>query len=125
MIGPLDQEFSVIIGPNGCGKSNLLESLLFVFGKKARKMRLNKLAQLIHKSSALEGEKCAKTAVAVFFRDADGTEFSIKRTVDQNANSRYYFNDSHSSFAEVTERLKSKGIDLTHDRFLILQGEVE
>lgn len=79
MIGPLDEDFSVIIGPNGCGKSNLLESLLFVFGKKARKMRLNKLSQLIHKSSVI-AHKCNKASVEVFFRDTDGCSvFSIRR----------------------------------------------
>ncbi len=34
------QSFTAIVGPNGSGKSNLIECLLFVFGKKASKMRL-------------------------------------------------------------------------------------
>jgi structural maintenance of chromosome 4 len=35
-IGPLHKQFSAVVGPNGNGKSNLIESLLFVFGKKAK-----------------------------------------------------------------------------------------
>lgn len=50
-IGPLHKRFSAIVGPNGSGKSNLIESLLFVFGKRAKRMRLNKLSELIHESA--------------------------------------------------------------------------
>ena len=50
-IGPLHKCFSAVVGPNGSGKSNLIESLLFVFGKRAKRMRLNKLSELIHSSS--------------------------------------------------------------------------
>ena len=50
-IGPLHKCFSAVVGPNGSGKSNLIESLLFVFGKRAKRMRLNRLSELIHSSS--------------------------------------------------------------------------
>lgn len=50
-IGPLHKNFTAVVGPNGSGKSNCIESLLFVFGKRAKQMRLNKLAELIHKSA--------------------------------------------------------------------------
>lgn len=39
-IGPFNKKFSTIIGPNGSGKSNLIDAMLFVFGKRANKMRL-------------------------------------------------------------------------------------
>ena len=50
-IGPLHKCYSAVVGPNGSGKSNLIESLLFVFGKRGKRMRLNKLSELIHSSS--------------------------------------------------------------------------
>ena len=50
-IGPLHKCFTAVVGPNGYWKSNLIESLLFVFGKRAKRMRLNKLSELIHSSS--------------------------------------------------------------------------
>ena len=52
-IGPLHKFFSAEVDPNRSGKSNLIESLLFVFEKRAKRMRLNKLSELIHSS-----EKC-------------------------------------------------------------------
>ena len=96
-IGPLHKCFSAVVGPNGSGKSNLIESLLFVFGKRAKRMRLNKLAELIHSSS--EHEKDVRYAqVEVHFQEIwddenepdtyeviPGTEFQVARRVDRNS----------------------------------------
>lgn len=51
IIGPFNKNFSTIIGSNGSGKSNLIDAMLFLFGKRANKMRLEKLNELIHNSS--------------------------------------------------------------------------
>ena len=136
-IGPLHKCFSAVVGPNGSGKSNLIESLLFVFGKRAKRMRLNKLSELIHSSSQHEKD-VTYAAVEVHFQmiydDMDepdhyevipGTEFTVARRVDRNSSSKYILNGQESTFKEVCELLQSKGIDLEHNRFLILQGEVE
>lgn len=53
------------------------------------------------------------------------SELVVTRTAFRNNTSRYTINDRSSSFTEVTTLLKGKGIDLDHNRFLILQGEVE
>ena len=65
VIGPLHKNFTSIVGPNGSGKSNTIESLLFVFGKRAKQMRLNKLSELIHKSA--KHPNCEKAIVRVSF----------------------------------------------------------
>ena len=56
-----------MVGPNGSGKSNLMESLLFVFGKRAKKMRLSKLSDLIHNSASLKSLRYAR--VSIFFKE--------------------------------------------------------
>lgn len=42
-IGPFHKRFSSVVGPNGSGKSNVIDAMLFVFGKRAKKLRLNKV----------------------------------------------------------------------------------
>ncbi|WVR08284.1 hypothetical protein IAU60_005331 [Kwoniella sp. DSM 27419] len=134
-IGPFHKSFSAIVGPNGSGKSNTIDALLFVFGYRASKMRQGKLSELIHNSAGKEGlENCS---VEVWFReivDLPGTDnfllvpnsqIVVSRTAYRNNSSKYTINDKTSSFTEVTTLLKGKGIDLDHNRFLILQGEVE
>jgi structural maintenance of chromosome 4 len=49
-----------------------------------------------------------------------GTEFTVARRVDRNSHSKYMINGKESSFKEVCELLQGKGIDLEHNRFLIL-----
>jgi structural maintenance of chromosome 4 len=72
VIGPLHKNFTAVVGPNGSGKSNCIESLLFVFGKRAKQMRLSKLSELIHKSA--EHGDCTTATVRVFFSDIWDTE---------------------------------------------------
>jgi len=109
-------------------------------------MRLNKLAELIHNSKA--HQNLPKASVQVTFREiidkvlklimliikiykdndedydlVEGTEFSIKRTVLASSTSKYEINNREVTQAEVVNLLKSKGIDLDNNRFLILQGK--
>jgi structural maintenance of chromosome 4 len=65
-IGPFHKRFSSIVGPNGSGKSNVIDALLFVFGKRAKQLRLNKVSELIHKSSGFPNLEYAK--VMVYFQ---------------------------------------------------------
>jgi len=130
----LAQSFSAIVGPNGSGKSNTIDALLFVFGYRAAKMRQGKLSELIHNSADFPDlQDCS---VEVHFREifdtldggaevVPGSSLAVTRTAYKNNSSRYTINNKTSNFKEVTELLKGKGIDLDHNRFLILQGEVE
>jgi structural maintenance of chromosome 4 len=45
----------------------------------------------------------------------------VARTAFRNNSSKYSINDKTSTFTEVTTLLKTRGIDLDHKRFLILQ----
>eukprot|EP00928_Gymnodinium_smaydae_P001482 TRINITY_DN10542_c2_g5_i1.p1 TRINITY_DN10542_c2_g5~~TRINITY_DN10542_c2_g5_i1.p1 ORF type:complete len:1413 (-),score=520.72 TRINITY_DN10542_c2_g5_i1:108-4241(-) len=136
VIGPFHKSFSSIVGPNGSGKSNTIDALLFVFGKRANKMRLKKVSELIHSSHTLPNLPSAK--VEVTFQDiidtgdgpedyeiVEGTELTVSREAFRSNQSKYYVDNKASNFTEVTELLKKRGVDLEHNRFLILQGEVE
>ncbi|KAG7398895.1 Structural maintenance of chromosomes protein 4 [Phytophthora boehmeriae] len=143
-IGPFHKCFSAVVGPNGSGKSNVIDALLFVFGKRASKLRLKKVSELVHRSAAFPDLDMA--TVSVFFQEIIDTdeveteatdsealnytvvpnsEFSVTRTATKGNVSKYFVNNKPSNFTRVTELLQDKGIDLDNNRFLILQGEVE
>jgi structural maintenance of chromosome 4 len=136
VIGPFNSSFSAVVGPNGSGKSNVIDSMLFVFGFRASKMRQSKLSELIHNST--DGETLDFCRVDIHFHNVlddpndesvahviPDSEIVISRKAMRNNQSMYYINDKTSTYTEVTNFLRDKGIDLDHKRFLILQGEVE
>ena len=135
-IGPFHKRFSSIVGPNGSGKSNVIDALLFVFHNRAKKLRQDKLSQLIHKSSGFPNLEYAKVSVhfqLIYDNEASdddyevvaGSEFIVSRTAFLNNSSKYTLNGKNAKWEEVGAKLTNHGIDLNNNRFLILQGEVE
>jgi structural maintenance of chromosome 4 len=135
-IGPFHKRFSSIVGPNGSGKSNVIDALLFVFGKRAKQLRLNKVSELIHKSSGFPNLEYAR--VSVHFTEildnessdddyevVPDSDFVVTRVAYKDNTSKYTVNGKTSSYTAVGQLLRSYGIDLDNNRFLILQGEVE
>ena len=53
------------------------------------------------------------------------TQFSVARTANKDNSSHYEVDGKRRVFKDVAKLLRKKGIDLDHNRFLILQGEVE
>ncbi len=135
-IGPFHKRFSSIVGPNGSGKSNVIDALLFVFGKRAKQLRLNKVSELIHKSSGYPDLDYAKVEIHFQLISDDesseddykvipGSQFIVSRTAFKNNQSKYTVDGKNSTYTEVGTLLRQHGIDLDNNRFLILQGEVE
>ncbi|XP_060098400.1 structural maintenance of chromosomes protein 4 isoform X1 [Heteronotia binoei] len=134
ILGPFHKRFSCIIGPNGSGKSNVIDSMLFVFGCRAQKIRSKKLSVLIHSSD--EHKDIQSCTVEVHFQkiiDKEGDDyevipnshFCVSRTAYKDNSSVYHISGKKATFKDVGILLRSHGIDLDHNRFLILQGEVE
>ncbi|KAF3827267.1 hypothetical protein GH733_002753, partial [Mirounga leonina] len=134
ILGPFHKRFSCIIGPNGSGKSNVIDSMLFVFGYRAQKIRSKKLSVLIHNSD--EHKDIQSCTVEVHFQkiiDKEGDDyevipnsnFYVSRTAYRDNTSVYHISGKKTTFKDVGNLLRSHGIDLDHNRFLILQGEVE
>jgi len=97
-------------------------------------LRLRKVSELIHNSVNYQDLEYAR--VSVYFQDIvdtgpetfnliEGTELCITRQANRDNTSGYYVNGKKTEMKKVQEVLKAKGVDLSNNRFLILQGEVE
>ena len=49
------------------------------------------------------------------------SEFTIKRTAYKDNNSDYFIDNKRSQYKDVQQLLIGHGVDLDHNRFLILQ----
>ncbi|CRL06060.1 CLUMA_CG018888, isoform A [Clunio marinus] len=108
--------------------------MLFVFGYRAQQIRSKKLSVLIHNSMQFPNVNSCKVAVHFqqivdmpdgTFEFIPNTEIVVARTAFKNNSSFYSINDREVKFKEVAKLLQTHNIDLLHNRFLILQGEVE
>ncbi|XP_026479399.1 structural maintenance of chromosomes protein 4-like [Ctenocephalides felis] len=132
-LGPFHERFTSIIGPNGSGKSNVIDALMFVFGSRANKIRSKKLSALIHESALHKNnDSCS---VSIHYKqvirdqeecqDVPNSEIIVSRTIFKDNSGFYKLNNEKVPYKTIFKLFKELGIDLNHNRFLILQGEVE
>ncbi|MEM4298457.1 MAG: AAA family ATPase, partial [Nitrososphaerota archaeon] len=107
----LSKGLTVITGPNGGGKSNILDAILFCLGQNSPKaLRVNKLTSLIFDGSA-DQERAQSARVTITFDNSsgnlpvDGEEVTLTRELKENGESIYYFNGRKASKSSVAELL--------------------
>ena len=127
----LDKGFTAITGPNGSGKTNILDALLFSLGElSTKRLRAETAAKLIFHGSEKEGLERAKMAkVIIQFDNTDGriavdtTTVTISREVYRNGQSVYRLNGRRISRIHNLEILSMAGISSTSQN-IILQGMI-
>ncbi|MBS7633477.1 AAA family ATPase, partial [Candidatus Bathyarchaeota archaeon] len=127
----LDRGFTAITGPNGSGKTNILDALLFALGElSTRRLRAENAAKLIFHGSETAGLEKAKMAkVIIQFDNTDGrmpvdtTTVTVSREVYRNGQSVYRLNGRRISRAHILELLSVAGISSTSQN-IILQGTI-
>ena len=127
----LDKGFTAITGPNGSGKTNIMDALLFSLGElSTRRLRAENSAKLIFHGSEKAGQEKAKMAkVVVQFDNSDGimpvdtTTVTISREVYRNGQSVYRLNGRRMSRGHITETLSMASISSISQN-IIPQGTI-
>ncbi|MGD0159919.1 MAG: chromosome segregation SMC family protein [Candidatus Bathyarchaeia archaeon] len=127
----LDKGFTAITGPNGSGKTNILDAFLFSLGElSTRRLRAETAAKLLFNGSEKAGLERAKMAkVVIQFDNSDGRmpvdtiTVTISREVYRNGQSVYRLNGRRISRAHSLEILSMAGIS-SMSQNIILQGTI-
>ena len=127
----LDKGFTAITGPNGSGKTNILDAFLFSLGElSTRRLRAETAAKLIFHGSEKSGLERAKMAkVIIQFDNTDGrmpvdtTTVTISREVYRNGQSVYRLNGRRISRTHSLEILSMAGVSSTSQN-IIPQGTI-
>jgi len=91
-----------IVGPNGCGKSNIVESLRWVMGEtSAKSMRGSGMEDVIFSGTSNKSSKnIAEVSVTVSNKDNEGPiqfreldEVNVRRKIEKDKGSKFYIND--------------------------------
>src|SRR4030043_910655 len=127
----LDKGFTAITGPNGSGKTNILDAVLFCLGElSARRLRGENAAKLIFHGSENAGLEKAKMAkVVIQFDNSDGVmpvdtvTVTLSREVYRNGQSVYRLNGRRISRAYILEILSMAAISSASQN-IIPQGTI-
>ncbi len=98
----IEEGLTGIVGPNGCGKSNIVESLRWVMGEtSAKSMRGSGMEDVIFSGTSNKASKnIAEVSVSVENENNEGpvqyrefNEIHIRRKIEKDKGSKFYIND--------------------------------
>tara|TARA_B100000963_G_scaffold51496_1_gene39630 strand:- start:885 stop:3281 length:2397 start_codon:yes stop_codon:yes gene_type:complete len=98
----IEEGLTGIVGPNGCGKSNIVESLRWVMGEtSAKSMRGSGMEDVIFSGTSNKPSKnIAEVSVSVANKNKEGPvqfreldEVNVRRKIEKDKGSKFYIND--------------------------------
>ena len=98
----IDKGLTGIVGPNGCGKSNIVESLRWCMGEtSAKSMRGSGMEDVIFSGTSNKPSKnIAEVSIAISNENKDGPiqyknldNIEIRRKIEKDKGSKFYIND--------------------------------
>ncbi|MCE2414781.1 chromosome segregation protein SMC [Candidatus Poribacteria bacterium] len=122
----LEPGITTIVGPNGCGKSNVSDAIRWVLGEQsARSLRCASMRDLLFNGGA-NFAPAQKTEVVLRFANGEGTpdtttqdalklalaspEVEVSRHLTRNGESRYLINQNPCRLRDISELFMDTGI---------------
>lgn len=126
----LPEGVCAIVGPNGCGKSNIVDAILWVLGAQSAKvLRGEKMTDVIFAGSKSK-KKAHVAEVTLQFDNRDGflpfhtSEISVARRIHRSGESEYFLNRQSVRMRDIQELFATTG--LGKEGFSVIgQGQVD
>jgi chromosome segregation protein len=108
-----------VVGPNGCGKSNIIDAVRWVMGElSARHLRGESMSDVVFNGSSAR-KPVGTASVELVFDNSDGkiggayasySEVSLKRTVARDGSSAYFINGGRCRRKDITQLFLGTGL---------------
>lgn len=108
-----------IVGPNGCGKSNVIDAVRWVLGESSAKhLRGDQMADVIFNGSTTR-KPVGQAFVELLFDNSDGTitgefaayrQIALKRQVNREGQSVYFLNGTRCRRKDITDLFLGTGL---------------
>ncbi|HTP63222.1 MAG TPA: chromosome segregation protein SMC [Burkholderiales bacterium] len=108
-----------IVGPNGCGKSNVIDAVRWVLGEsRASALRGDSMQDVIFNGSG-NRKPLARASVELMFDNSLGraagqwsqyAEVSVRRVLQRDGESSYYINGTHVRRRDITDMFLGTGL---------------
>ena len=119
-----------VVGPNGTGKSNIVDAVRWVLGEQSMKsLRGESSADVIFSGSSSRKPLNSASVTLIFDNEErllpiDFSEVSIKRVAFRNGENEYYINNNRCRLKDITELLVDSGA--AKESFNIIgQGKID
>lgn len=109
---PFSGQLVAVVGPNGCGKSNIIDAVRWVMGESsAKNLRGESMADVIFNGSS-QRKSVGQASVELIFDNTMGRltgpyanyqEIAVKRLVTRDGDSCYYLNGSRCRRRDITD----------------------
>ncbi|MBV1913446.1 MAG: chromosome segregation protein SMC [Cycloclasticus sp.] len=116
---PFTSDLVGIVGPNGCGKSNVIDAVRWVLGESSAKhLRGDQMADVIFNGSTTR-KPVGQAFVELVFDNSDATitgefasyrQISLKRQVNREGQSVYFLNGSRCRRKDITDLFLGTGL---------------
>ena len=116
---PFPDDMTAIVGPNGCGKSNVIDAVRWVLGESsAKNLRGDAMTDVIFNGSTAR-KPVSQCSVELVFDNSSGriqgeyagyNELSVKRVVTKDGQSNYLLNNSKCRRRDVTDLFLGTGL---------------
>ena len=129
-----DSPITAIVGPNGCGKSNVVDAVKWVLGEQSVKsLRSGQMADVIFSGSSSR-KPLGAAEVSLFISNPNGTgtrqlpieadEVEISRKIYKSGESEYRINNKICRLKDIRELFMDTGIG-TRAYSILEQGQIE
>ena len=108
-----------VVGPNGCGKSNVIDAVRWVLGEtRAAALRGDSMQDVIFNGST-HRKPLARAMVELTFDNSQGraagqwsqyAEISVRRVLQRDGESSYYINGTHVRRRDITDMFLGTGL---------------
>ena len=129
---PISGNLTAIVGPNGCGKSNIIDAVRWVMGESSAKhLRGGSMADVIFNGSSSR-KPIGTASVELVFDNSEGkaggeyaqyNTISIKRQISRDGQSSYLLNNARCRRKDITDLFLGTGLG-SRSYAIIEQGTI-
>ncbi len=116
---PFPSNMTAVVGPNGCGKSNIIDAVRWVMGESSAKyLRGESMTDVIFNGSSAR-KPVGQASIELVFDNTEGkapgefvkfNEISVKRRVSREGQSEYFLNGSKCRRRDITDLFLGTGL---------------
>ncbi|MGQ0622712.1 MAG: chromosome segregation protein SMC [Panacagrimonas sp.] len=130
---PLPANLTAVVGPNGCGKSNLIDAVRWVLGEASGKQLRTQDSDDVIFNGSKSRKPVGRASVELQFDNSDGqiqgpyaayTDIAVRRELTRDGNSQYYLNGHKCLKRDVTDLFLGTGLGGKSQYAIIEQGMV-